>query len=218
MSNNIQAVSVFCASRFGFDPIYKDVALNTGKMLAQEGILTIYGGGGSGLMGAVAQGAEAAGGQVRGIMPELFRSSAEKAPSSVDTYFTPDMAERKHCLIADSNVVIVLPGGIGTFDEIFETIMFNYLEIIQSEEPVIRPLLIIDPDNLYEPLTDMLQRSIDRGLTDASVLQTLFIVPTVEAARAQLQIWQNEPLKVSLEKMPEMTATTSPSGHPALLR
>ncbi|MEM9468578.1 MAG: TIGR00730 family Rossman fold protein [Pseudomonadota bacterium] len=206
---HIQSITVFCGSRDGNSEVYADIAQQTGKMLAEEGLTTLYGGGSSGLMGRVAKGARDAGGEVRGIAPRVFEDAAKKSPSGVNLMFTPDMAERKHHLIADAQVTISLSGGIGTLDEIAETLMFNYLEIIKEDNPIIRPVLLIDPDDLYVPLIAFLQASVERGLSDASVMETIVRVQSVEEARAKIREWQKNPLRVSLAQMPEMEASGS---------
>src|SRR5262245_16443697 len=112
------SVCVFCGSQYGADPAHRRVAAQLGETLAAAGLRVIYGGGHVGLMGAVADSAMAAGGEVIGLIPSrlLEREVGHRAITELIT--TPDMFERKRQMIDRADAFVVLPGGLGTLDEL----------------------------------------------------------------------------------------------------
>ena len=116
----IQAVAVFCGARDGVDPRHLEAATTVGRTLAERGITVVYGGGGTGLMGAVANGALDAGGTVIGVIPEALIGPELAHPDLAQLHVVQTMAERKAMMAELADVFVALPGGAGTLEEIVE--------------------------------------------------------------------------------------------------
>ena len=112
----IRSVCVYCGSSAA-DPAYMEAAAEFGKSLATEGLRLVYGGGGVGLMGACARAAHAAGGKVLGVMPDFLRQR-EVLFDDVETIVVRTMHERKMIMFEEADAFVVLPGGIGTLEEV----------------------------------------------------------------------------------------------------
>jgi uncharacterized protein (TIGR00730 family) len=148
-------IAVFCGSHPGSDPRFMLQARALGHDLATRGIGIVYGGASVGCMGALADGALAAGGEVIGVLP---RGLAERAHEGLTRLELVDsMHERKARMAALSDAVIALPGGFGTFDELFEALTWSQLGIDR------KPIGVLDDGGFWAPLTLMLDRAVSDG-------------------------------------------------------
>jgi len=124
-----KSVAVFCGSNNGNDAIYMQHAKDLGKLLGQHKIQLVYGGGNAGLMGAVANGALEHQGEVIGIIPEMLKLRERHHTGITQLTVVPDMHTRKKMMYELSDAAIILPGGNGTLDEMFEMATWNALTI-----------------------------------------------------------------------------------------
>lgn len=129
----MRSICVFCGSMMGNDPAYKDLAAQTGAAIGQSGTRLIYGGGDIGLMGVVANAALAAKGEVLGVIPE-FLKDRENAHEDVELRVVATMSARKAMMIEEADGFIVLPGGTGTLEEVFD--MLSRRRLGQHDKPV----------------------------------------------------------------------------------
>ena len=125
----IRRVTVYASSSNALDPAYYDAAARLGTVLGRAGLDIIYGGGGVGLMRAMADNALAAGAHVHGVIPHFLNTVEHGHKSLSRLEVVADMRERKQRMIADSNAVISLPGGSGTFEEVFEALTLKRLDL-----------------------------------------------------------------------------------------
>src|SRR5689334_21081221 len=125
----IRSLAIFCGSKMGKNPLYQQHAEALGKLLADAGVELIFGGGKNGLMGASADSAMAAGGTVRGVIPEVLRAWEHQHTGISELLVVEDMHVRKRKLYDLSDGAIILPGGFGTLDELFEMLTWNQLSI-----------------------------------------------------------------------------------------
>ncbi|NRA49047.1 MAG: TIGR00730 family Rossman fold protein [Phaeodactylibacter sp.] len=130
----MQSALVFCGANSGNNPIYAETAKATGKMLAEQGVRLVYGAGKVGLMGEVAEGALQAGGEVIGVIPFFLRKAEVCHEGLSHLYVVDSMHERKIKMAQLSDTVIVLPGGYGTLDEVFE--MLTLAQLGQGAHPI----------------------------------------------------------------------------------
>ncbi|HEY0298771.1 MAG TPA: TIGR00730 family Rossman fold protein [Arachidicoccus sp.] len=142
----LQSVAVFCGSQDGHNPLYIQHAQTLGKLLAENNIDIIYGGGNSGLMGAVANAALQNNGKVIGIIPKRLvdRERAHKSLSQI--HIVDDMHTRKQMMYSLSEAILILPGGNGTLDEMFETITWNVLSIHNKQ------VILLNSAGFYDAL------------------------------------------------------------------
>ena len=126
---NIQSVAVFCGSKPGKNKLFMQDAAELGKLIAILQLKLIYGGGKVGLMGAVANAALENGGTVMGVIPKLLIEWEQQHERIQELVIVPDMHSRKKMMFELSNAAIILPGGFGTLDELFEMLTWNQLKI-----------------------------------------------------------------------------------------
>lgn len=157
-NQRLESACVFCGSSDAADPAFLDAARAVGKALADSRIRLVYGGGGVGLMGAVARSAHEAGGQVLGIIP-TFLVGAERALESVEHIIVDNMHERKMLMFQRSDGFVILPGGIGTLEEVVE--LLSWLRLGLHAKPVV----FYNPRNFWDPLFKLFQHTVDENLT-----------------------------------------------------
>lgn len=156
-SPSLRRVAVFCGSRPGRDPAYAEAAARLGRGLAERGLTLVYGGGNVGLMGVVADAALDAGGEVIGVIPEMLEAR-EVAHREIHELIVVDtMHDRKHKIYALADAVIAMPGGIGTFEELFEALTWNQLGLHAL------PCGLLDVKGYYRHLAALLDQAVDRG-------------------------------------------------------
>ncbi len=148
--STIKTVCVYCGSGPGTNPQFVEAAIAFGKILAENGVGLVYGGGSIGLMGAIATSVLDHGGLVTGIIPD-FLTSRENALARVqELVVTHDMHERKRLMFERSDAFVALPGGIGTLEELVEQLTWQQLGRHT------KPILIADIDGFWEPLLVLL--------------------------------------------------------------
>ncbi|MCL6285019.1 TIGR00730 family Rossman fold protein [Ruegeria sp. 2012CJ41-6] len=160
---NNKSVCVYCGSRSGAMPAYMQTARSFGTLLAREGWRLVYGAGDVGLMGEVARAAQSAGGDTFGVIPEhLVRREVGK--SDLTTYVvTETMHERKKVMIMNADAVVVLPGGPGSLDELFEALTWQQLGLHD------KPILVMNIEGYWDPLRALVDRTIEQGFADPSL-------------------------------------------------
>lgn len=146
MSQGLASVCVFCGSSDDVDHAYLDAARRTGEAIAGRGATLIYGGGGTGLMGALADAALASGGHVVGILTEQFDTPVLRHPRLSERRVVATMHERKAMMSDLSGGFIALPGGFGTFEELFEVLCWAQLGLHA------RPIGLLNTRGYYDPL------------------------------------------------------------------
>ncbi|MCC7387536.1 MAG: TIGR00730 family Rossman fold protein [Phycisphaerales bacterium] len=159
MPESSKAICVFCGSAAGNRPEYIQTARETGAALAARGIALVYGGGGRGMMGAVADGALEAGGQVIGVIPSWMveKEAAHKGVHRMIEVET--MLERKGRMAELSDAFLVLPGGLGTLDELFEMATWAQLHLHGR----IKPIGVLNSGGFYDHLRRWVERAVADG-------------------------------------------------------
>jgi uncharacterized protein (TIGR00730 family) len=160
MSNNqnkIKSVAVFCGSKTGTNPLFIEHSKQLGKLLAQQNITLIYGAGSVGIMGAVANAALENGGEVVGIIPQLLVDWEQQHNGITQLIVVDDMHTRKKLLYQKSEAVIILPGGNGTLDELFEILTWNTLKIHEKK------VYILNTDGFYNHIINHFETMYQQG-------------------------------------------------------
>jgi hypothetical protein len=125
----VKSIAVFCGSKSGANPLYVQHAENLGRLMAEKGIVMVYGGGNKGMMGAVANSAMQHGCKVIGVIPEVLLQWEAQHTGITDLVIVADMHIRKKRMYELCDAAIILPGGNGTLDELFEMLTWNTLNI-----------------------------------------------------------------------------------------
>jgi uncharacterized protein (TIGR00730 family) len=148
--NGIKTVCVYCGSGPGTDPQFIQAASAFGKILAEEGIGLVYGGGSIGLMGAVANGVLDHGGKVTGIIPDFLTTREHALMRAQEMIVTKDMHERKQLMFDRSDAFVALPGGVGTLEELVEQMTWAQLGRHS------KPILVANIARFWNPLLALL--------------------------------------------------------------
>ena len=180
-------VCVFCASSANIDPRYLQAARELGELLARGGWRSINGGGAVGLMGAVTDGALDAGGQVTGVIPKFMVDKGWCYDRLADVIITADMHQRKQTMSDMADAVIALPGGVGTLEELLETLTWRQLGLVKV------PIIILNTMGYYGALLAMLQHAIDEGFMKPSHNQLWCVADTPQDAITLLE--NNKPVE-----------------------
>jgi len=150
----IRRVTVYASSSDALDHAYYEAAERLGTILGRAGLDIVYGGGGVGLMRAMADSALAAGAHVHGVIPHFLNTVEHGHKSLSRLEVVEDMRERKHRMIAESQAVVSLPGGSGTFEELFEVLTLKRLGLF------VGPVVLVNTNRYFDRFVDFLQHSV----------------------------------------------------------
>ena len=173
----IRSICVYCGSSPGRDSIYRESGLALGRSIAEHGLELVYGGGTRGIMGAVAEGAKAAGGRVTGIIPEflLDKEASRDALGHLDEVIvTVDMHERKHKMFARSDAFVPLPGGIGTLEEIVEIMTWGQLGRHR------KPMVFANVNGFWKPMIELVRHMTEEGFIHSRHLVRPMVIDRIE--------------------------------------
>jgi uncharacterized protein (TIGR00730 family) len=151
----LRRICVFCGSSFGANPRYAGAASMLGRELVARGLGLVYGGGSIGLMGVLADAVLAARGEVIGVIPRALATKEIAHQGLADLRVVASMHERKALMTELADGFIGLPGGLGTFDELFETITWAQLGLHE------KPIAVLDVDGYFGPLLALLDRATE---------------------------------------------------------
>lgn len=174
-------VCVFCASSANIDERYLLAARELGQRLAEGGWRCVNGGGAVGLMGAVTDGTLDAGGEVTGVIPKFMVDNGWCYDRLEDVIITPDMHQRKQMMSEMADAVIALPGGVGTLEELLETLTWRQLGLVKV------PVIILNTLGYYDALLTMLDHAIDEGFMKSSHAALWQVASTPAEAIALLE-------------------------------
>ena len=192
-----ETIVVYGASSADAEKVFVDAAYELGGLIAKAGKRLVSGAGSTGLMAAVENGALDAGGVAMLIIPQFVVDNGWLHAGLTATIVTPTMHERKNRMAQMADAVIALPGGTGTFEELFEIITWKMLGLF------VKPIVILNTDNYYDPLLLMLERTSDRHFMNP-VFRRLWAVAQTpdEAIRLvdTLTDWDDTTSKINLDK------------------
>jgi len=190
-SRRLSSVCVYCASSSAVASEFASAAESFGAILAREDLRLVYGGGGVGLMGACARAAHAAGGRVLGVIPH-FLTSHERPLKMVDTVVVGSMHERKMMMFEEADAFAVLPGGIGTLEEVIELLSWRRLGLHA------KPIVFLNLSGFWTPLFELLEHIVQQDLVPEEFRECWRSVDRVED------------ILPALRSMPTLAFTTPP--------
>ena len=167
-------ICVFCGAKNGNNPAWIEQATHLGQGIAQRGWRLVYGGAGSGLMGTTARATLQSDGKVLGIMPEGLRTEQAIESDKVELRIVKNMQERKEMMMEEADAFVIIPGGIGTLDELFEVWTAKQLNLLT------KPIVIANWNAYYDHLIAFIQQSHQSGFLTDSHLQKIIFVNTVD--------------------------------------
>ena len=178
----IGAVCVFCGARDGARPEYLAAGEQLGAALARAGVDLVFGGGGIGIMGAASRAAREGGGRVVGVIPQSLLEREGGHRGDPDMHVVETMHERKALMHQLSDAFVVLPGGLGTYEEFFEILTWRQLGFHD------KPIVVVDTEGYYGPLREIVSHGAAEGFTGPRDEELFTIVASVEEALAVLGI------------------------------
>ena len=197
MDNRKLSICVFCGSSHGLLPEYAAAAKRLGELIGANGYSLVFGGGNVGLMGEIARAAHAAGAPILGVLPSFLRHVERPLNSAEELIVVPDMQQRKAIMLDRADAFIALPGGLGTFDEIFEVLSTAQLQVHK------KPIVLIDSEGYFAPLQALLAAVVRQGFAIRSIENFYRVVATPEAAIHCINSW------------PDGAASTTQNGPPS---
>lgn len=182
LTSPIRHVAVFCASANGASAVYREAAFELGRELARRGAGLVYGGSKSGLMRAVAEGALAEGGSVVGVIPTVLVELEVAHEGLTELHVTDSMHTRKALMSQRADAFLALPGGFGTFEELFEVLAWQTLKLHA------KPVLLLNVNGFYDGLLAFLDHCVAEGMLKAKNREILLVAGSVPEALDRLGI------------------------------
>jgi uncharacterized protein (TIGR00730 family) len=187
-------ICVFASSSSRIDKEYSVVATSLGKLLAQAGTDVVYGGGGIGLMGRLADAVLANGGKITGVIPGFMKEEGWDHPSVSEMIITSDMGERKKRMFQLADTVVALPGGVGTLEELTEAITLKQLGLFKG------PIIILNTLNFYKSFIEFLEHMVSGNFLRYEHKGMWEIAQTAEEVMSLLNKkdgWHNDPRSIA---------------------
>jgi hypothetical protein len=167
----MKSICVFCGSRTGEMPEYTEAAQILGKLMADQEIQLIFGAGKVGLMGVVADAVLGAGGQAIGVIPQFLVDKEVAHRGLNELIIVESMHHRKQIMAERSDAFIILPGGIGTYEEFFEVLTWRHLNLHQ------KPIGLLNTEGYYTPLKQFLTHTLTQGFLGEDIFELLHFDP-----------------------------------------
>ena len=171
---NVRRVTVYASSSNALADSYYNAASRLGRVLGGAGIDIVYGGGGVGLMRAMADNALEAGAHVHGVIPGFMNTVEHGHKSLSRLEVVEDMRERKHRMLVDSDAVISLPGGSGTFEEVFEVLTLKRLGLFLG------PVVLVNTNQYFDRFVDFLEHSVSECFMSRQHLEMWSVIDEPE--------------------------------------
>jgi uncharacterized protein (TIGR00730 family) len=162
-SSSVKSACVFCGASVGNDPAFAEAARNLGALMAAEGVRLVYGGGRIGMMGTVADAVLGGGGEAIGVIPEFLRDREQGHTGLTELHVVDSMHTRKRMMFDLSDAFIVLPGGLGTLEELFE--MVTWRQLGRHEKPIV----LISTNDYWAPFQHLVDRVVDSDFAHGKV-------------------------------------------------
>ena len=175
------SVAVFCGSRFGNDPAYRQASAELGAGLGRAGMRLVYGGGQIGLMGAIADAVIGAGGEVFGVIPAFLQQREVAHQGPVALIVTDTMHDRKRRMFEATDAFVIMPGGLGTFDEAIEITTWRQLGLHD------KPIFVCNVAGWAEPYLAMIAAAVEDGFAAPETGRLFDVLPDVPALMARLR-------------------------------
>lgn len=193
----MKTICVFCGSKMGNRPTYREAALAMGRAIAQQGCNLVYGGGNVGLMGLVADAVLGGGGQVVGVIPEFLAAKEVAHDRITELYVVNSMHERKALMAELSDAFITLPGGFGTLEEFCEILSWAQLGLHQ------KPQGLLNVEEYYTPLLELFDRTVAEGFVQPTFRHLVVSAADPESLLSKLQSYQPPVVEKLIQRQEE---------------
>ena len=182
-----KSLCVYCASSDRLDPKYHATATQVGQEIARRQWTLVYGGGKTGLMGAVARGVKSGGGRVVGVIPEFMKERELEFTEADELISVLTMRERKMLMETRADAFLALPGGWGTLEELMEILTLAHLEVLR------KPIVLLNQDGFYDDLLRFTEKIVAEKFMHATVRGKFAVARTVEEIFPLIENWCHQP-------------------------
>lgn len=183
----MKSLCVYCSSSDRLEAKYVAMAEQVGGEIARRGWALVYGGGKTGLMGAVARGTKGAGGRVIGVIPEFMKARELEFTEADELISVITMRERKMLMETRADAFLALPGGWGTLEELLEILTLAHLEVLQ------KPIVILNQDGYYDDLLRMFDRIVGENFMRETIRGKFAIAKSIEEIFPLIDSWKHQP-------------------------
>lgn len=183
----MKSLCVYCSSSDRLETKYVAMAEQVGGEIARRGWALVYGGGKTGLMGAVARGTKGAGGRVIGVIPEFMKARELEFTEADELISVITMRERKMLMETRADAFLALPGGWGTLEELLEILTLAHLEVLQ------KPIVILNQDGYYDDLLRMFDRIVGENFMRETIRGKFAIAKSIEEIFPLIDGWKHQP-------------------------
>jgi uncharacterized protein (TIGR00730 family) len=199
----LRSVTLYCSSSSSLDPHFAVAARAAGELLAKRGITLVYGGGGIGLMGEAARACKAAGGRVEGIITRKFLDLEQGWTGCDELVVVETMRERKRLLVERADAFLVLPGGLGTYEEFFETLVGRQI----GDHG--KPIAVLDDHSYYLPLKALIEHAVTERFVREAVWEILHFSTDLESSLDWLESHARAPVHADPDRFLPMGPKTN---------
>ncbi|MBX3736503.1 MAG: TIGR00730 family Rossman fold protein [Candidatus Didemnitutus sp.] len=183
----MKSLCVYCSSSDRLEAKYAAAAEQVGREIARRGWALVYGGGKTGLMGAVARGTKSAGGRVIGVIPEFMKARELEFTEADELISVITMRERKMLMETRADAFLALPGGWGTLEELLEILTLAHLEVLQ------KPVVLFNQDGYYDDLLRMFDRIVGENFMRETIRGKFSVATTIEGIFPLIEGWKHQP-------------------------
>lgn len=183
----MKSLCVYCASSDRLDARYHATATAAGAEIARRGWQLVYGGGKTGLMGAVARGVKAGGGRVVGVIPDFMKARELEFTEADELISVLTMRERKMLMETRADAFLALPGGWGTLEELLEVLTLAHLEVLR------KPIVLLNQDGFYDDLLRFNEKLIAENFMRDTIRLKYLVARTVDEIFPLIEAWQHQP-------------------------
>jgi len=183
----MKSLCVYCSSSDRLEPRYSAAAEQVGREIARRGWALVYGGGKTGLMGAVARGTKGAGGRVIGVIPEFMKARELEFTEADELISVITMRERKMLMETRADAFLALPGGWGTLEELLEILTLAHLEVLQ------KPVVLFNQDGYYDDLLRMFDRIVEEKFMRETIRGKFSVAKSIEEIFPLVEAWKPQP-------------------------
>lgn len=220
---HFKSVGVFMGSSIGDDPIYLQEAERLAELIGRDRMRMVYGGGSAGLMGKVSEAVLKFGGSLLGVLTHAFveknQGYIQRTHKNAKEVIVDGIEVRKWRMITESDAFFVLPGGLGTLDELLEAGVEQYQRPYQGKMTVSKPIIVLNINGIYDPMKEQLDQMVEHGFAKPIVKDLYHFVNSADEAYEYLKSLQGQK-RLGLSKLANVNGDTEfahshPDLHPA---
>jgi uncharacterized protein (TIGR00730 family) len=215
----IKNVAIFCGSRFGAEPIYKETSDETCRLLAANQLNLVYGGGHSGLMGVAFDAFRDAGRGVTAVITHIFRSvSGTVEHDKYTEKVVRSLSSRKQKMMDEADVFVVLPGGFGTMDELFTALAVIDMQMAGRSKAYVKPVIVLNVNGLYDHLPGLIEDQIRADFVHEGRQHLIRFCTEPQQVVDKILTWNQEGIKTAAQLMDEITAAKAANQNDSKIK